>query len=149
VSEEKKTPESRADAIKARRAERAAAIETARAEQEVADLEAIEALEAERGITLNIENQVAQFVPGCPVIVGVRPPDATEYKRFFQKIGRAGEHADAKMAAHAELAQVCWAYPEDKKLRDGMLAANGGLLATVGNVAIKLAELKKDEAGKG
>ncbi len=135
--------------IKARRAARAAATEEARAAQYLIDCKAIEALEAEHGYVLNISQQVRQFVPGCPVVVAVKAPSELEYKRFFQQINRSKGNADAQMAAHAMLAQVCWVYPENPEARKAMVAANGGLLASVGNLANKLAELNADEEGKG
>jgi hypothetical protein len=148
VNEETVTPEERVAAVKARRAARDTSNAKARTAQEAVDLEAIEKLEEEHGYTLNVEHQVSQFVPGHPVIVGIRPPTEVEYKRFFSQINRSGGQGDAKVAAQMMLAQVCWAYPEDPDSRKAMLGANAALLASVGNIANKLAELKQDEAGK-
>lgn len=142
------TPAERKAAAYARRAAREATSAEARDAQEVVDLEAIEAIEAERGYTLDVGFQVQQFVPGAPVIVGVKAPTELEYKRYFQQVNRSSGNADAKIAAHVMLAQVAWVYPEDKDARAAMLAANGGMLASIGNHASKLAELRRTEAGK-
>jgi hypothetical protein len=125
-----------------------AAEASARAAQYEADRLAMYALGKARGFKVHHSAQVRQYVRGLPVVVGVRAPDAAEYKRFFQQVQRAG-NADAKIAAHALLAEACWVYPEDKPTRDAMLAANGGLLASVGNFAAALAEVELKEQGKG
>ncbi len=139
---------SKVEEIEARRAERKAAAEKARAEQYERDLEAVDELEAKSGSELNISLRVTNFVPGVPCLVGVRAPSELEYKRFFQSVNRAG-NADAKMAAFEQLAKTCWAYPDNEDSRKAMLGANPGLLANVGNLATKLAELQSDAEGKG
>ncbi len=136
--------------IEARRAARKAAADESRAIQYAKDLEAIDALEAENPSwgMLDISLRVTNFVPGVPCLVGVRSPNELEYKRFFQSINRAG-NADAKMMAHEQLAKTCWVYPENDDARKAMTSSNPGLIAGVGNLAIKLAELKSEEEGKG
>lgn len=141
-------PIKRAAEIEERRAKRRADLDAKRAEQYAADLESIDAYETEKGVTLDTSLRVANFVPGHATLVGVRVPTELEYKRFFQSINRAG-NADAKMAAHQQLASCCWIYPEADASRKAMLEANPGLLAVVGNKAIKLAELQAEEEGKG
>lgn len=141
-------PIRKAAEIEERRAKRRAELEAKRAEQYAADLEAVDAYEVEKGVTLDITLRVANFVPGHPTLVGVRTPTELEYKRFFQSVNRAG-NADAKMTAHQQLAACCWVYPEADASRKAMLEANPGLLAVVGNKAIKLAELQAEEEGKG
>lgn len=139
---------SKVEEIEERRAQRKAAAEKARAEQYEKDLEAIDDLEVKNGYELNISLRVSNFVAGAPSLVGVRAPSELEYKRFFQSINRAG-NADAKMAAHEQLAKTCWVYPEDEAARKTMCGANPGLLAGVGNLANKLAEMQSEEMGKG
>jgi hypothetical protein len=143
-----KTPAERKAAALERRAKREATLEEARDAQEAVDLEAIEALELEHGYTLNVEFQVQQFVPGFPTIVAIRPPSEAEYKRYFAQVNKANGSGDAKVAAHVMLAQVSWVYPAEPEARRAMLAANGGMLASIGNHASKLAELRKSEEGK-
>jgi hypothetical protein len=135
--------------FEARRAARKKGVDdAARKAQEGIDLEAIDALEEEHGWDIDVSLRVRNAVAGLPVVLGVRRPTAPEYKRFFQSVNRAG-NADAKMAAHAQLAEVCWVYPADKGARETLLEANPGLMAGAGNVAIKLAELEVAETGKG
>ena len=112
------------------------------------DLEAIEALETKLAHRIIPSNQVKQFTPGYPVIVGVRPPSSGEYKRLMSKIGRAKENSDARTAALIELARACWMYPEEEASRDAICEANTGLLASVGLFVTKLAEVELAEEGK-
>jgi hypothetical protein len=142
---------SAADRIREAGERRAAKVDAevkAREEQLAADVEAIEALEEKLGIRIHASKQVRQFVVGLPVVVGVRAPDAAEYKRMFSGVNRSNGNGDAKVAAHTMLANACWVYPQDAATRDAMLAANGGLLASVGNFANKLAEVELEEEGK-
>jgi hypothetical protein len=133
--------------LEAKRAARKAESEKARSEQYVLDLEAIDEIELKNGLELDISLRVTNFTKGAPSLVGVRAPSELEYKRFFQSVNRAG-NADAKMAAHEQLAKTCWVYPEDEASRDKMRAANPGLLAGVGNLAIKLAEMRSEDESK-
>lgn len=136
--------------IEAKRAARKAETERLRAEQYAKDLEAVDALECENpgwGM-LDISLRVTNLVPGIPSLAAVRSPKELEYKRFFQQINRAG-NADAKMAAHEQLAKACWVYPADAAERQAMCESNPGLLAGVGNLAIKLAEMQSADEGKG
>lgn len=143
-----KTAEQRIAEAMARRQQKNDEEKAARAEQHANDLEAIEALEAELGHKINPSKQVQQFKAGLPVIVGVRSPSAAEYKRMFAKVNSAGQNANAKVAAHTELARSCWVYPKDEAQREAMIEANSGLLASIGNFANKLAEVELAEEGK-
>ncbi len=146
-----KTAEERIQEVTARRAAKEDAELAARREQFANDLEAIEELEKSKGIRIRYSKQVRTFVPGLPVVVGVRAPDVAEYKRLVSKVNRANGNGDAKVAALIELANACWAYPDptdDKAKRDAMVEANAGLLASVGNFANTLAEVELKEEGK-
>ncbi len=131
-----------------RRAAKADAEAAAREEQFASDLEAIEALEDKLGIRVHYSKQVRTFVPGLPVVVGVRAPEPAEYKRMFSFMNKTGGSGDAKISALLTLAEQCWVYPEDKSVRDAMTSANAALLASVGNFANKLAEVELQETGK-
>lgn len=141
--------EARRAAIEAKRAAKAAAVADLRNEQEVSDLEAIDALEEKADCTYDVSFSVSQFVAGHPVRLAIRPPDGDEYKKFIKQVSAAGDSADAKVKALQALAMVCWVYPSEKASREALLSANGGLLASVGSRAVKLAELKADEEKKG
>lgn len=143
-----KTADERIAAINARRAAKAEAESEARKEQFADDLEAIEALEEKLGVRIRYSSQVKQYVPGLPVVVGVRAPEPSEHKRLVSLVNRSGNNADAKVAAVAQLAHSCWVYPEDKGLREAMIAANAGLLSSVGNFAFSLGEVELKEEGK-
>jgi hypothetical protein len=126
----------------------AGASDEARDEQMSKDREAIDTLETEHGYVLDVSLSVKHFVPGHPVIIGVRPPKGAEYKRYFQQINRANAGPDAKGAAHETLAQTCWAYPSEPESRKVLIDSNPALLAQVGNIANKLAELEREDEGK-
>jgi hypothetical protein len=142
------TAAQRIEAANKRRAEKVEAEAKAREEQFATDLEAIEALEAKLGVRLRYSSQVRNFVPGLPVIVGVRSPEPAEHKRLVSMVNRSNNNGDAKVAAVATLAQSCWVYPEEKLTRDAMLDANAGLLSSVGNFAYSLGEVELKEEGK-
>lgn len=142
------TPAQRIAAANDRRAAKAEAEANAREAQFATDLEAIEALEEKLGVRVHYSKQVRTFVPGLPVVVGVRAPDPGEYKRLLSMISRAGGNGEAKVSALLVLAQQCWVYPEDKGTRDAMADANAALLASVGNFANTLAEVELKEEGK-
>ena len=143
----KLTRAERLAALDKKQAARDAADTEAREEQYVTDREAIDALSDKLKIRIHYSKQVKQFVPGVPVIVGVRAPEPGEYQRLFSKVNRSN-NGDARVAALNELAQVCWVYPVEGPDRQAMLAANAGLLASVGNFANKLAEVEIAEEGK-
>jgi hypothetical protein len=148
---DQKTPTAaeRIAASEERRAKKATAEATAREEQFANDLEAIEKLEDELGIGLRYSSQVKTYVPGLPVVVGVRAPEPGEYKRFQSKMNRQNVTGDQKVAALIELAQMCWKYPADKDTRDAMVEANTALLSSVGQFVNSLAEVEIKEEGKG
>jgi hypothetical protein len=133
--------------FEARRAAKKEAAEKARAAQLPIDRENIAELEDEHGYELDISLSVRHVVAGHPVLLGVRAPNEGEYKRLIQSINRAG-NADAKLAAIEQLARTCWAYPADDASRKAIMAANPALLAQVGTLANKLAELRSADEGK-
>ncbi len=141
----KLTAAERIAAATERRAVKADAEAEAREEQFATDLEAIEALEAKLGVRVHYSKQVRTYVPGLPVVVGVRAPDAAEYKRMLSMVSRSKDNGDAKVAAVLTLAASCWIYPEEKATRDAMVDANAALLASVGNFANSLAEVELKE----
>lgn len=144
-----KTAAERIAAAHDRRAAKADAEVAKREEQFATDLEAIEALEEKLGVRVHYSAQVRTFVPGLPVVVGVRAPDPAEYKRLFSSINRAQGNGDAKVAALLMLGNACWVYPEEKAARDAMVEANAALVASVGNFANTLAEVELKEEKNG
>ena len=149
MSDQKPTAAERIKAQTDKRNARNATEARAREEQLATDLEAIAVLEEDKGVRIYYSSQVRNYVAGQPVIVGIRAPSEGEYKRLFSKMNNTKGHSDAKVAAHVELADVVWMYPQDPSSRRAMIEANAGLLASVGNFATKLAEVDVEEEGKG
>jgi hypothetical protein len=137
--------------IEESRAARKAAREEAKAAQRVRDLEAIDALEQEHGDDSIKTLAAPRFVEGLPSLVAVRPPTASEYKRFQDQILRAKENLSERSKAVNLLAESCWAYPskDEKDLRGRIAEAFPGILSSLGIAATKLAEMEIQEEGKG
>lgn len=134
--------------IEARRAARRAVSDAARDEQEAKDLEAIDALEVASAENLGTM-RVNGYVPGQPVRVAFRAPSEAYYKRFCQQVRKAGPNLEARGAAQDMLAQVCWVYPAKPEDQKAMVAAFPGTLVSIAIEVAKLAELNRDEEGKG
>lgn len=141
------TAASRAEQVERRRAERDELREQARTEQYAKDLEAIEALEGELGLEIDIV-KLGRFKDGLPSVVGLRTPDASEYKRYFQSVQRAG-NADAKMMAFHQLGDLSWVYPADEATKKAMVEAHPAVRVVIANRAVKLAEQHAADEGKG
>jgi len=139
------TAAERIAAAQERRTKKTDAEASAREEQFATYLEAIEQLEAKLGIRIRYSNQIRTFVPGMPVVVGVRAPEPAEYKRLLSQVSRSNGNGDAKVAGIIALGHACWVYPEDKATRDAMIEANAALVASVGNFANTLAEVELKE----
>lgn len=136
--------------IEKRRAERRAQHDKARAEQEAADLEAIDALENERGEPLHTMTANG-FKPGVSVKIAFRAPSAVEYKRYCDLVGKAQQVGDplARRKAQEMLAAACWLYPApDSDGRKSMLDAFPGVLISLSIEAAKVAELRAEDEGK-
>lgn len=135
--------------IEKRRAARKAAHEQAKAEQELKDLEAIDALEEESGEPLHTMT-ANRYQQGCPVKIAYRAPTGVEYKRYCDMVGAAMKKNDhqARQKAQELLAQACLVYPVDES-RKSMLEAFPGLLISLAIEAAKVAELRSEEEGKG
>lgn len=137
--------------IQNRRAQRAAQQNEARAAQEGADLEAIDALEAERGEPLHTMT-APRFKPGAPFRIAFRPPTSPEYKRYCDMVGKAQQKSDSKarQAAQEMLAECCLVYPAEKTdLRAKLLEEFPGTLISLAIEVAKAAELEAEAEGKG
>jgi hypothetical protein len=134
-----------------RRAERRKGItpEAIEAQREI-DREAIDAIEVEEDLLLDASLEVRNFVPGCPVLIGIRTPDEAMWKRFTQSVNRANDKgsADAKVAACEQLGRACLLYPSDAKVRSALLASNPSLITDVATRAAKLVALHEEAEGK-
>ena len=137
--------------IEQRRAARRATHDSARLEQERADLEAIDALEESLGEPLHTMTANG-FKPGVSVKIAFRTPSAVEYKRYLGMAGRAisANNSDARTKAQELLAVACWVYPApDSDARKTMLEAFPGVLVSLSIEAAKVAEMRAEEEGKG
>jgi hypothetical protein len=137
--------------IEKRRAERRQSHDTARAAQELADLEAIDALEAASGEPLHTMTANG-FKAGVAVKAAFRAPSAIEYKRYCDMVGRAQQKGDAgaRFKAQELLGEVCWVYPApDSDGRKAMSDAFPGVLISLAIEAAKVAELRGEDEGKG
>lgn len=136
--------------IEKKRAARRSAHDSARQEQETADLAAIDALEEASGAPLHTMTANA-FKPGIPVRAAFRAPTAAEYKRYCDLVGRAATKgdSDARKKAQEQLAASCLVYPAaDSDARKAMLEELPGVLISVALEAAKVAELRAEDEGK-
>ena len=136
--------------IEKRRAARRAKHETDRAAQEALDLEAIDALEEERGEPLHTMTANG-YKPGVSVKVAFRAPTSPEYKRYCDQVGLAQQKSDPKARQKAQelLAACCCVFPvPDSEGRKSMLDAFPGVLISVAIECAKVAELRSEEEGK-
>lgn len=145
MSDESST--SRLAQIEAKRAARKAQIDDARNEQRATDLEAIDAIEAERGDS-NVVMLEVPYSPGMVTLVAARCPSEAEVKRYraMVKPDRQGRAGDAVAAAEL-LASVTRVYP-DEDAYAVVRAARPAIHAQLGAMALTLAIGKAEEEGK-
>lgn len=119
-----------------------------RAEQKIADLDAIEALELERGES-NVATAEVPYTPGLPVLVAARCPTEAEIKRYQARLrkGTDGEDPDPVKAGQ-EVGAACRIYPDDETFAR-VLKARPGVLVALGVAALRLAGAVRRDAGKG
>ena len=123
--------------LKARQRERAkqeAARAEAQAEQELADLDALDALEAEHGAAALGKVEI-KHTPGLPTLIVVRTPKRVEMKRFRDQC----KAKDADLSeAQEQLADLCIVYPAPE-LRDQLWETYPGAKALAAQCCILLA----------
>jgi hypothetical protein len=136
--------------IQAARAARKAANAEAESAQRVADLDAIDVLEAQNG---DANTQVVE-VPfdarnPLPCLVLVRAPDETEMKRYRDTVKprKDGSPGDPLEAAR-QLASACVIYPPREQY-DAICKARTGLSVQLGLAAVNLSVGKVEAEGKG
>lgn len=118
-------------------------------EQKATDLEAVFALECERGDS-NVTVLEVPYTEGLPVLVAARCPSGPEMKRYRDrcKSKNADRLLGDTVAAAEELAAVCRIYP-DVETYEKIKAARPGVHAQLGTAAVTLASGKADSEGKG
>lgn len=139
--------------IEARRAARKQAEQDKSDAQRAADLEAIEALEAEHGYS-NVSALRVEYVDGLPTMVAVRTPRPAEIKRYRARVTprkhpRTGQEVTPDYAEAAEeLGAACLVYPKPDVFA-ALVEKRPGALVAAGMAALKLAAAEDEEAGKG
>lgn len=111
------------------------ALAAQKASQHDTDLEALNAIEIERGDDNVVAIDVGRYTPGMATIVVARATSKLELKRFRDRT--KGERAD-HVAAVEEAAECAVLYPEKDAWR-ALCDAVPGLAARVGVAAVQLA----------
>jgi hypothetical protein len=141
---------SKIEELEAKRAEKLAARAKAEEAQYEKDLEARIRLEDEHGTLAGVK--VVGFVPGQPTHAFVKAPLPAQYKRYKDLVQRAGDEkrgATKRADAIDQLAQDAWIYPESAEERAAMLERFPGILTPIFVAAVRLAEGKNEDEGKG
>lgn len=133
--------------IEARRAERAAALEAQRDDQELVDLEALDALEEEHGPT-NVARVVPAFTAGLPTFAVARLPRPEETKRYRARLRPPDGKMGDPVKACEELAAVVVVYP-DKPTFAKMCEARPNLAVDLGAAAAGMTRAHEAVEGKG
>lgn len=136
--------------IEKKRAARRDAAGAASKEQELKDLEAIDALEEKSGEPLHTMS-TRRFAPGAAVKIAFRAPTSLEYKRYKDQVNRAlsASNPKARVDAQEQLAACVLEYPaKDSEALKATLEAFPGLLISLAIEAAKVAELAAEEEGK-
>lgn len=136
--------------LEAKVAERKAARETAKAEQEIVDRTAIAELQLATEDDL-IVLELKTYREGQPTRVAARPPTDTEFRRYSQMVRRS--KGDNEQIANAQelLAESCWVYPakEEADLRKAIRKATPSLLLSMAVALAEKTEAKATDEGKG
>jgi hypothetical protein len=150
--ENPKAPETMAEKLAAREAERAARraeIHEKWSAQKLLDLDKIEAIESAHGDT-NIAILDVLYTEGLPACCACRTPEEPEMKRYRSSVKpkKDGEPLTNNMTSAAEeLAHVVLVYPEREVFAE-MCAARPGIKAQLGGLAVKLAVGRAETEGK-
>lgn len=142
--------------INARRAERKAKLQEQADAQRVIDMEALDGAEAALGDT-DVGYVDVPYTPGLPTLAVCRKPKPIELKRYRESLRiTPGEKLDLSAGNEASvvMGQSTCIYP-DCKTEEGqaifakMCEARPDLAATLGQRAVKLAQARAAEEGKG
>jgi hypothetical protein len=123
------------EAIEARRAARASAIEAKQSEQEIVDLLALEKLEEQHGVGQLAQVRMNFYADGLPTFAVARVPSRTEFKRYQDKAGE--KRPNAAVDATDVLATQCRVYP-DAETYEKMREAAPGIHVQLGVAAVNL-----------
>lgn len=145
----KSTAATRIEAIEAKRAARRAALAAAHEEQRGIDLDAIDALEDELGVS-NVTVLATNYAPGLPALTLVRAPLGAELKRYQDSVrpSKKGELGNTSEAAE-KLGRTCLAYPpKDSPLYAELIEKRPGMQAGWGLAALRLSEAQAEDEAK-
>ncbi len=132
---------SRLDEIKAKLSAQADERESAKADQEATDLEALFEARAEHGVEA-VQAVKIPFEPGLPLLAIARRPSPVEFKRFRSRCTKKDAGSPEYVAAAEELADTCRVYPDADTFAK-MLAVCPGVKAALGTAAIVLGSAKE------
>jgi hypothetical protein len=138
------------DELKKQVAAKQAARAKAEAAQEEADEIGILRLQLENDRLTIIR---VPHVEGQPARIALRAPTRIEYQRYRDQISKAAtaEKRNTKVVTEVQdqLAKSVWIYPTTAEQREAMLETSPGLLPQILLEAMKLAEGRAEEEGKG
>jgi hypothetical protein len=134
--------------VQKKRADRKAALAAQELAQRAIDLEAIDALEVERGDS-NVDVVDVAYTPGLPTCFAVRVPTVPEMNRYKSRLKGIANSKDVDaIAAAEELGESCFVYPVEA-VREQMKSARPGALSACGTAALKLGQGRLSSEGKG
>lgn len=139
------------EAIKGRRAERAKATAAARAQQQVTDLAALDALEEEHGSERVARLELDGWREGWPTFVVVKSPNGGSpnyYKRYSDQVRNAKGSHEKIGAAIDELGRACVVYPGDETAKAKLFTEYGGVAVSAGKRAVRFVEATEETEKK-
>lgn len=142
--------ESTIQAIEERREKRRAELDQKRLVQRAKDLEALDELEAERGVERLVRIELARYAEGCPTMVVFGMPEKVQAKRFQDMSRDRGDKKGDTIEAARQLAEVLVIYPaRDSELWSKTKETFTFVCEHGALEAIKAAQGKAAEEGKG
>jgi hypothetical protein len=133
-------------AAEAEREARRASLEVASLEQQAADAEKRNELEAQFGAS-SVHFVEIPYTSGLPTLAAARAPKPAEIKRYHARVKGDGESPGDPIEAAIELGAVALVYPDDATFAR-MCSARAELALQLGMGAVRLAQGKAVREGK-
>lgn len=131
-----------------RRAARLGSQQDKKSAQLEKDLEVLDRLEDEHGVSKVHRFDLNRYVDGLPTFVVVRAPRPVEHQRFVEQVGRSKGDMTKLLEASGAFASVAMLYPEPE-LRDKLKEEFPQILSEIAEVAQELCKAKASAEGKG